>query len=96
VLASFNELGQIPFRAPSPKGWPDDAASWAGADAIMKRLEWAQALAARVQNRIPPAELARDVLGPYLRNVTHQGITRAESATQGLALALMSPEFQRR
>ena len=55
-----------------------------------------RALAARVQNRIPPAELARDVLGPYLRNVTHQGITRAESATQGLALALMSPEFQRR
>jgi uncharacterized protein (DUF1800 family) len=96
ALASFNELGQIPFRAPSPKGWPDDAASWAGADAIMKRLEWAQALAARVQSRTPPVELASDVLGPYLKDKTRQGIMRAESATQGLTLALLSPEFQRR
>lgn len=96
ALGSFNELGQIPFRAPSPKGWPDDAASWVGPDAIMKRLEWAQALAERVQNRTPPADLAADVLGPYLRDTTRQAITRAESATQGITLALMSPEFQRR
>jgi uncharacterized protein (DUF1800 family) len=96
ALASFNELGQIPFRAPSPKGWPDDAASWAGADAIMKRLEWAQALASRIQSRTPPVEIASDVLGPYLRDMTRQGIMRAESASQGLTLALLSPEFQRR
>lgn len=96
ALASFNELGQMPFRAPSPKGWPDDAASWAGADAIMKRLEWAQALASRIQSRTSPVEMAIDVLGPYLRDTTRQGIMRAESATQGLTLALLSPEFQRR
>jgi uncharacterized protein (DUF1800 family) len=62
----------------------------------MKRLEWAQALAARVQSRTPPVELASDVLGPYLKDKTRQGIMRAESATQGLTLALLSPEFQRR
>jgi uncharacterized protein (DUF1800 family) len=41
-------------------------------------------------------EIASDVLGPYLRDTTRQGIMRAEAATQGLTLALLSPEFQRR
>ena len=51
---------------------------------------------ARVLTRTPRAEIASDVLGPYLKDRTRQGIMRAESATQGLTLALLSPEFQRR
>jgi uncharacterized protein (DUF1800 family) len=89
-------LGQSTYRAPSPEGWPDDAASWAAPDALVKRLEWSQALAERVGSRVRPVELAEAALGPSLSTRTAESIRRAESPVQGLALALMSPEFQRR
>lgn len=89
-------LGQPLFRAPSPEGWPDDAASWASADGLMKRLEWAEALSRRVGVRARPEDLAAEALGPLLQDGTRQSIKRAESAAQGLALLLLSPEFQRR
>ncbi len=34
--------------ASSPAGWPDTASSWSGADAVMKRLEWANAVSQRI------------------------------------------------
>jgi uncharacterized protein (DUF1800 family) len=62
----------------------------------MKRLEWSQALAERLGERGRPDQLARAALGPLLTTRTQQSVQRAESGAQGLALALMSPEFQRR
>jgi len=89
-------LGQPPFRAPSPAGWPDRASHWAAPDAIMKRLEWSQLLADRVGNRERPEDRLAQALGPAISAETSRAIRRAESQTQGLVLALMSPEFQRR
>ncbi|MCC7267937.1 MAG: DUF1800 family protein, partial [Caulobacteraceae bacterium] len=89
-------LGQPMFRAPSPAGWPDGAADWAGPDALMKRLEWAQALAERLPLATSPAQLAAQGLGPRLTQTCIAAIRRAQSPAQGLALALMSPDFQRR
>ena len=96
LFGGYQLLGQPPFRAPSPKGWPDDTASWAGPDAIMKRLEWSQALAERVEGSVRPEDLVSGALGPLLSAKTRQAVQRAETAKQGLTLALMSPEFQRR
>ena len=96
IVAAFGLLGQVPYQAPSPEGWPDDAASWAGPDAVIKRVEWAQAFADRLGSHLRPEGLMRAALGPALSAATEQSITRAESASQGLTLALMSPEFQRR
>lgn len=96
ISAAYGLLGQIPFQAPSPQGWPDDTDSWAGPDAVFKRVEWAQAFADRLGAGIRPEDLARAALGPALSEKTTQSISRAESASQGLTLALMSPEFQRR
>ena len=89
-------LGQPPFRAPSPAGWPDQASHWAAPDAIMKRLEWSQLLADRLGRRERPEARLAAALGPALGAETLSAIRRAESQAQGLVLALMSPEFQRR
>jgi uncharacterized protein (DUF1800 family) len=94
--ASLQLLAQPPGRAPSPAGWPDEAEAWAGPDALMKRIEWSQLLARRLDPRIDPAARAADVLGPRLPPTTRQAIARAGSAAQGWVLALMSPDFQRR
>ena len=96
LLEVTRSLGQIPLRAPSPAGWPDDAESWAGADAVMKRIEWASAFFADRAIRQPPERFADAILGAALSARTREAVRRAETQAQGMVLALMSPEFQRR
>lgn len=92
----YTSLGQQPFGAPSPEGWSDLAADWAGADAIKKRLEWANLAGQRGQSRIKATGFLENALGGLARSETQLEVSRAESNAQGLTLAIMSPEFQRR
>lgn len=94
--AVYTSLAQTPFGAPSPAGWPDDTASWSGADAIKKRLEWANSVSRRMVRGETPSEFIDRALGLIASEKTRAAIARAESAEQGFTLALMSPEFQRR
>ncbi len=95
--AALTGLGQRPFAAPSPKGWPDEASPWAASDALVKRMQFAQALAARLGPRIEdPVGLADQALGARLSPASAKAIARAESRPEAVALLLMSPEFQRR
>lgn len=94
--AVYTALAQSPFGAPSPAGWPDSAEAWSGADAMMKRLEWANAAASRSGSAGSPTDFLDRALGPLAGARTRRAVARAESAQQGLTLALMSPEFQRR
>jgi uncharacterized protein (DUF1800 family) len=48
MRATYESLGQAPFSAPSPAGWPDESDAWLGPDAVKKRLEWSQAVAERM------------------------------------------------
>jgi uncharacterized protein (DUF1800 family) len=89
-------LGQKPFSAPSPKGWPDDAQSWAAPDAIVKRMQFAQSFSQNVVRDRNPSMLAEQALGARLGPDSAKAIARAESRPEGFALLLMSPEFQRR
>ncbi len=93
---ALREMGQAPYSAPSPQGWPDAAAAWANADGVWKRIEWASALAERVGTRVDPLRVAESAYGPALSEGTRLAIQRAESRQQALTLALASPEFQRR
>jgi uncharacterized protein (DUF1800 family) len=88
-------MGQPMFGAPSPKGWPEEAAAWTAPDAFKTRLDMAE-IAARRAGDAKPMELAKSVLGPLLADETEAAIRRAESRHQAVALLLMSPEFQRR
>ncbi len=96
VLGGLRQLGQIPFAAPSPQGWPDDDAAWLGPGQVVERAEWALAFARRAGSSLDPAALAADVLGPLTRPATLQALARAASPAEGLALLLSSPEFMRR
>jgi uncharacterized protein (DUF1800 family) len=92
----LNGLGQRPFGAPSPKGWPDEAAPWAASDAVVKRMQFAQGFAAAVAAQRDPVAVAEGALGARLSPAAATAIRRAESRTEALALLLMTPEFQRR
>ena len=96
LVGSFNELGQLPFRAPSPAGWPDVATAWAGPEAVVRRAEWSLAVARRVAGSARPLRLLDTTLGPLASVRTRQAVENAESPARGVALLFASPEFQRR
>lgn len=96
TLGALRRLGQAPYAAPSPAGWPDVAAEWIGPEAVMRRIEWASALAARVAADRAPMELFDATIGPIASIETRLAVERAPSARDGIALVFAAPEFQRR
>ncbi|MEO8114462.1 MAG: DUF1800 family protein, partial [Phenylobacterium sp.] len=88
--------GQKPVAPASPKGWAEEADAWAAPDAIVKRMQFAQGFAAAAVQGRDPKDLAVQALGARLSPATATAVARAESRPEGLALLLMSPEFQRR
>jgi uncharacterized protein (DUF1800 family) len=97
LLALLDRMGQRPYWASAPDGWPDTEGHWISADAIWKRLEWADALSKGLAAaNVDPMEIADRALGPQLGAKTRSAIAGAESPAQGLAIFLASPDFQRR
>ncbi|MEA3013749.1 MAG: hypothetical protein QOD42_2294 [Sphingomonadales bacterium] len=90
------QLGQPVWRPGSPAGYDDIAASWSGPDALMRRVEAAERLAARAGGQPDARALGPLILPGTLSDATAQAIARAESPGQGLALLLVAPEFLRR
>jgi uncharacterized protein (DUF1800 family) len=88
-------LGQPMWTAPQPNGWPDRAIDWAGPEAMLRRVDWANGLAGRVPEK-DPAEVATASLGPLLQPATLEAVQRAGSRRDALTLLLASPDFQRR
>lgn len=95
IVAALTQLGHVPWRAPSPAGYDDIAASWAGPDALLRRVELAGQIArdAAIEDVTARAEAA---FPGALSDPTRTQIARAESGKQALALLLVSPEMLRR
>ena len=96
IIRPLETLGQRPMSAPSPKGWPEEAAGWAAPSDVLKRISAAQLLAAGARVDREPSRVAADALGPMLTPAVAEAMARAETRPQALAILLMSPEFQRR
>jgi uncharacterized protein (DUF1800 family) len=95
-LAPFELLGQRNYGPGSPAGWPDRSADWDGGSALMKRIEWADAIGQKLGNRRDAAELAPQLLGETLTSATRTAIARAASGSQAVTLLMAAPEFMRR
>lgn len=93
-LQAMAYLGERMWRPNAPIGFPDVQSAWI--DGLAQRLDIANRIAELVQERIEPGEFVETALGPLASAETRQTIARAESRQQGLTLALMAPEFQRR
>jgi len=96
VIGPLQLLGQMPFFAPSPAGWPDTAASWIGPESLLRRIEILELVARRRAGKTDPMRLAADALGPIAGADTVTAIGRAASRREALALMFASREFQRR
>lgn len=96
IVRASQQMGQTPFGAPSPKGWPDDSDSWTGADALLDRIEWAQEVGNSLPGTANVIAIAEQGLGPLLRSETKSVMANASSQGEALALLLASPEVMRR
>src|SRR5438270_8957830 len=92
----LRQLGQPTWQPGSPAGWDDIAASWAGPDALVRRVEGAQRIAAKAASTVDARALAEKLFPDSLSDASRTAIARAESPAEGLALLLVSPEFVRR
>jgi uncharacterized protein (DUF1800 family) len=90
------QLGQPVWRPGSPAGYDDLSATWAAPDALIRRVEIAQRLAAQADRHFDARALAERILPQGLQDTTARAIASAESGTTSLALLLVSPEFLRR
>jgi uncharacterized protein (DUF1800 family) len=95
AAAMLTQLGQPVWRPGSPAGFDDVDATWAGPDALFRRVETAGRLATR-GGGLDARRTAEVVLAGSMTPATASAITRCESPAEGLALMLVCPEFMRR
>ncbi|OYQ33360.1 hypothetical protein CHU95_13090 [Niveispirillum lacus] len=96
LVNAMRLLGQMPFAAPSPAGWPDRAADWTGPDAILRRIDWSLAFGQRVGATLDVRRFIDTSLGDLADDGLRQAVARAPSPAEALGLVLSSPAFQRR
>jgi len=96
IAALQTQLGQRVWKPGAPAGWDDVSASWSGSDALLRRVEIAQRLAAPLVARLDPRVIAPRIMPGSLSAATAEQIARSESPAGAIALILVSPEFLRR
>lgn len=89
-------LGQAPFSAPSPAGWPDRATDWLGPDALMRRIDLGADIANKAGAGLDLARLLDGTIAPVLTPAKTQFIRAAGDRASGVAMLFASPEFQQR
>lgn len=96
LVGALRVLGQMPFTAPSPAGWPDEGSKWVSAEALLQRAEFAMAVSRRIGGRLSADALLADTIQPVASDATRLAVKRAPSRVEALATLFASPEFQRR
>lgn len=96
LVNALNALGQPLWRPSGPNGFGDQGQDWASPEGMKTRLAYASMMAKQAPVPGNPIDLSNIILADAASPETKQAISRAESKQQGLALLIMSPEFQRR
>jgi uncharacterized protein (DUF1800 family) len=96
LIQSLRMLDQGPFSAPSPAGWPDRAEDWLGPEALMHRIEWANAAAKKIGRSTPAEAIMAETIAPVTRPETRAAIVSSSDPAEKLTLLFASREFQRR
>ena len=100
LMSALTAMGQPFWQPGGPNGFPDTQDAWASPEGIASRLDFAnslaQAFSAAMRRNADPRAFAKSALGGLLSDDSAQAIANAETQTQGLAMVLMLPEFQRR
>ena len=95
MVGLLNQLGQPTWKPGQPIGYDDIVASWAGPDAVLRRVEAAERFASRAAS-VDTRALAPKIMPGAVSPATQTALANCESPAQALALLLVAPEFLRR
>jgi len=96
MLNELRGLGQLPFKAPSPAGYPDQDADWIGPSGAVGRVAAAERLAHLAGPGADAAGLLPNLVFINGRSATLDVVLAEADPIEAIALVLASPEFQRR
>ncbi|MGB0411256.1 MAG: DUF1800 domain-containing protein [Pikeienuella sp.] len=96
AVRALRFMNQPVLAAPGPDGWPEGARDWINAQGLTVRLKWASDLAQAMGQRADPRAFLTTALSDTAREETVFAVTNAAEKWEGVALALASPEFNRR
>ena len=91
-------MGQPPFSALRPDGWPEVSQGWMTPPMMASRIDWAVDMARRTGAKkvIDPQAMVTTALGETSSPLLRRAVGGAEQRWEGLAVLLGSPEFSRR
>lgn len=98
LVRALQQLGMPLYQCQPPTGYRDSADTWVNTGALVSRMNLALMLASGRQPGVTVANPpdARALLAGNMSDTTGATIAKAATAPQAMALALGSPEFQRR
>jgi uncharacterized protein (DUF1800 family) len=100
IVRSLQELGMPLYQCQPPTGYKDTADAWVNTGALVGRMNFAQTLANGRPFGVRPdrdrSTSGDPLLGLQVAEATRSTIARATTPQQAMALALGSPEFQKR
>ena len=89
-------MGQPMFKAPGPDGWDEAPETWITPPGLAARIKWAIAFSERIQDWHDPRTFLDRALAEAASPLLRFAVAGSESRVEGLALTLVSPEFNRR
>jgi uncharacterized protein (DUF1800 family) len=98
LVRAVQQLGMPLYQCQPPTGYADTADRWVNTGALVNRMNVALAMAGGRMPGVSPTmpANAESVVAQPLSDATKSTIAKAAKPQQALALALGSPEFQRR
>ena len=92
----ISNMGQPILKTPGPNGWPEEVESWITPHGIAARLNWALDITQELGADLDPRTFVSSTLHELAGETLQYAVAGAEQRIEGLALVLISPEFNRR
>jgi uncharacterized protein (DUF1800 family) len=96
LLEEMRQLGEMPYGAPAPTGWPDQDSVWLDPGGAVGRVASARRMAALAGPDVDAAGVLPQVVYATANSVTFDVVLAEPNPRNAAALVLVCPEFQRR
>ncbi|NNE88497.1 MAG: DUF1800 domain-containing protein [Silicimonas sp.] len=96
VVGAMQLMGQQMFVPPGPDGWDEVPETWITPPGLAARIRWAVGFSERIQDNHDPRTFLERALADAATPLLQFAVAGSESRVEGLALTLVSPEFNRR
>ena len=96
VVGAMQLMGQQMFMPPGPDGWDEAPDTWITPPGLAARIKWAVGFSEHIHENHDPRVFLDRALADAASPLLKFAVAGSESRIEGLALTLVSPEFNRR